>query len=78
MKLHVNISWFSHTDNEIEVFYIKFWNIGTYYDYFRSKKELNYNRFVDPNILGALHLVHSDLRIYQISFFLLDRTIYFC
>ena len=71
MKLHVNISWFSHTDNEIEVFYIKSWNICTYYVYFKSKKELDYNRFVDPNILGASRLVHSDLRIYRISFFLL-------
>ena len=33
--------------------------------YFKSKKDLNYNKFVDPNI-------HSDLRIYQILFFLLD------
>ena len=68
-----NISWFSHTDNEIEVFYFKSWNICTYSVYFNSKKELNYNRFVDLNILGASRLVHSDLRIYQISFFLLDR-----
>ena len=44
--------------------------------YFRSKKELNYNRFVDPNILGTsrlVHDVHSDLRIYRISIFLLDK-----
>ena len=40
--------------------------------YFKSKKELNYGRFVDPNIRGAVCLVHSDLRIYRISFFLLD------
>ena len=40
--------------------------------YFKSKKELNYNRLVDPNILGASHLVHSHLRIYRMSFFLLD------
>ena len=48
-----NISWFSHTKNEIEVFYIKFSNIGlcTYFVYFKSKKELNYDRFVDPNVL---------------------------
>ena len=56
MKLHANISWFSHTDNEIEVFYIKSRNICTYYVYFKSKKELNYNRFVNPNILGAFTL----------------------
>ena len=68
MKLHIyNVSWFSHTDNEIEVFYIKSWNTCTYSVYFKSKKELNYNRFVDPN-----KLVHSDLRIYRISFLLLD------
>ena len=42
--------------------------------YFKSKKDLNYDRFVDPNILGAARLVHSDLRIYRISFFLLDVT----
>ena len=41
---------------------------------FKSKKDLNYDRFVDPNILGAARLVYSDLRIYRISFFLLDRT----
>ena len=40
--------------------------------YFRWKKYLDYDRFLDPNILGAARLVHSDLRIYQISFFLLD------
>ena len=31
-----------------------------------------YDRFVDLNILGAVCLVYSDLRIYRISFFLLD------
>ena len=40
--------------------------------FFKSKKELNYDRFVDLNILCAASLVHSDLRIYQISLFLLD------
>ena len=73
MELHVNISWFGHADNEIEVFYIKSWNIYAYYVYFKSKKGLNYNRFVDPNILGASRHIHSDLRIYRISFFILDR-----
>ena len=52
--------FFSHIDNEIEVFYIKSWNICTYSVYFKSKKELNFNRFVDPNILGA-----SYIRIYE-------------
>ena len=67
------ILWFNnHNKKEIDVFYIKSWNICTYSVYFKSKKELNYNRFVDPNILGASRLVHSDLRIYRISFFLLD------
>ena len=44
----------------------------TYFVYFKSRKELNHNRFVDQNILGASRLVHSDLRIYRISLFLLD------
>ena len=42
--------------------------------YFKSRKELDYNRFVDPNLLGVSRLVHSDLRIYRISFLLLDRA----
>ena len=37
--------------------------------YFKSKKELNYNRFVDLNIRGSQRRVYSDLRI---SFFPLD------
>ena len=32
-----------------------------------------YNRFLDLNILGAARLVHSDLRINRISFFLFDK-----
>ena len=48
------------------------WSTYTYFVYFKSKRELNYDRFVDLNILGAARLVHSDLRIYRISFFLLD------
>ena len=44
---------------------------GTYFVYFKSQKELNYNIFVNPNILGPVRLVHSNLRTYQISFFLL-------
>ena len=67
------ILWFNnHTENEIDVFYVKSLNICTYSVYFKSQKELNYNRFVDPNMLGASRFVHSDLRIYRISFFLLD------
>ena len=41
---------------------INSWNTFTCFVYFKSKKELNYDRFVDLNILGA-----SDLRIYRIS-----------
>ena len=63
-----NISLFSHTDNVNN----ESWNIYTYSVYFKSKKELIYIRLVDPNILGASRHVHSDLRIYRISFFLLD------
>ena len=66
------ISRFSQTDNEIEVFYIKSWNTCTDFVHFKAKKELNCNRFVDPNVLDASRLVHSDLRIYRISFFLFD------
>ena len=40
--------------------------------YIKSKKELNYERSVDPNVLCAARLVHSDLRIYRILFFPLD------
>ena len=69
-----NVLWLiiCHDENEIVFFCMKSWNICTYFMYFKSKKELNYDRFVDPNILGAARLVHSDLRIYRISFFLLD------
>ena len=42
---------------------------------FKSKKELNYDKFVDLNVLGAARHIHSDLRIYRVSFFLLDRNI---
>ena len=55
--------------DEIKVFCIK---TCTYFVYFKSKKELIYNIFVDLNILGAARLVHSDLRIYRILFFPLD------
>ena len=57
-------------------FFIKSWNTFSYVVYFKSKKELNYDRFVDQNVLGASRLVHSDLRIYRISFFLLDIFIF--
>ena len=62
--------------NEIQVFYIKYCNICAYFVYFKSKKKLNYDRVVDPNILRAASLVHSDLRIYRISFFLIDLVRY--
>ena len=63
-----NVSWLT----TLTVLPINSWNTCTYFVYFKSKKELNYDRFVDLNILGAARLVHSDLRIYWISFFLLD------
>ena len=37
-----------------------------------EEKTIDYDRFVNPNILGATRLVHSDLRIYRISLFPLD------
>ena len=55
--------------------YSKSWSTCTYVVYFKSKKELNYDRFVETNILGAARLVHSDLRIYRISFFVLDIAV---
>ena len=58
-----------HADNEIAFCYIKSWNTCAYSVYFKSKKELNYDRFVDQNLL------FSDLQIYRISFFLLDIRI---
>ena len=67
-----NISGFSHTDNKVGVFYGKYWTTCTYSVYFNSTKEVNYNRFVDPNVLGDSRLVYSDLQIYRISFFVLD------
>ena len=54
---------------------MKSWSTCTYVVYFKSKKELNYDGFVDLNKLGAARLVHSDLRIYRISFFLLDVVV---
>ena len=40
--------------------------------YFKSKKKLNYDRFVYLNTLGAARLVQSDLQIYRIWFSLLN------
>ena len=74
MKLHGYCFVVYHSDNEITVFFIKSWNTCIYFVYFKSKKELNYDRFADPNILSTSRLVRSDLRIYRISFFLLGRT----
>ena len=65
MKLHGKCHGLAILTMKLRFFYIKSWNICTYYVYFKSKKELDYNSFVDPNI-------HSDLRIYRISYFLLD------
>ena len=72
MKLHGQCFVVYLADDEIALFYIKCWNTCAYFVYFKSKKELNCDKFVDPNILGAARLVHSDPRIYRISFFLLD------
>ena len=58
----------------LTILFINSWSTCTYFVYFKSKKELNNDRFVDLNILGAARLVHSDLRVYQISFFLLDMA----
>ena len=74
MKLHGSCFIVTHADYKNEIFYIKSWNTCTYGVYFKSKKELNDDRFVDSNILGAARLVHSDLRIYRILFFLLDKS----
>ena len=68
MKLHGSCFIVNYADYKNEIFYIKSWNTCTYGVYFESKKELNDDRFVDSNILGAARLVHSDLRIYRISF----------
>ena len=67
----MNESGFSYTDNEIDVFYITSWNTCTYSVYFKSKKELNYNRFVDSNrIFGSTNLsnfVRSPCHSYNIE-----------
>ena len=63
-----NVSWLP----TLTILSINSWRTCTYFVYFKSKKELNYDRFVDLNILGAARLAHSDLRIYRISLFLLD------
>ena len=44
-------------------FLYQIWNTSTYFVYFKFKKELNYDRFVDPNILGASRLDY--IRIYK-------------
>ena len=64
-----------NADYEMEVLYSKSYNICAYFVYFKSKKELNYDRLKEPNILGAPRLVYSYLQIYRISFFLLDVSI---
>ena len=73
MKLYDLCCMVYHADYRIGVFSIKYCNICAYFVYFKSREELNYEKFVDPIILGAPRLVHSDLRIYRISFFLLYR-----
>ena len=63
-----NFSWLP----TLTILSINFWSTCTYFVYYKSKKELNYDRFVDLNILVAARLLHSDIRMYRISFFLLD------
>ena len=41
---------FNNADFRIGVFYIESCNKCVYFVYFKSKKELNYDRFVDPNL----------------------------
>ena len=36
---------------KIEIFYVKSSNTGTYFVYFKSQRELSYDRFVNPNLL---------------------------
>ena len=54
MKLNGKCFVVYHADNEIAFFYIKSWYTCAYSVYFKSKKELNYNRFVDPNVRGVI------------------------
>ena len=61
MKLHDYCFVVYHANNQIAFFYIKSCKTCTHNVYFKSKKELDYDRFVDSNILGATRLVHSDL-----------------
>ena len=47
-------------------------NLGTHVPILSTRvEEFDHGRFVDPIVLGAARHVHSDLRIYRISFFLL-------
>ena len=75
MTLHnymANVSLFTMlTINCFQIFVYQFVRF-TYFLYFKSKKELNYNRFIDLNMLRAARLVNSDQQIYGISFFPLD------
>ena len=69
-----NVAWFNNAENKIEVFDFK---LGTYVRILcieNLRNKLNYDRFADPNILGATRLVHSDLRIYPIAFIRLEIT----
>ena len=57
----------------LTILYINSWSTRrpTYFDfvYFKSKEELNYDRFVNLNILGAGRLVHSDHESIDFRFF---------
>ena len=62
MTLMPNVSWLT----TLNILSINSWSTCTHFVYFKLKKELNYDRFVDLNKRGAAaaRLVHSDPRIY--------------
>ena len=62
-----NISRFSPTDNEIDVFYIKSLNTCPYSVYFKSKTQLNYSRFVDQNIFAPRTFESTNLSNFVLS-----------
>ena len=66
MQSGLEVKWLmvNHADFNILVFYIKSSNTCNYFVYFKSKKQLNYDRFID--------LIYLDLQIYCILFFILS------
>ena len=61
------VVWFNHAEYRIGVFYIKSRNICAYLVYFKSKKELNYVRFVDPNLLTPCTFGSTNLSNFVLS-----------